>query len=179
LIVKCGPAVVLASAEKTQKRNDRKVERENNMRLHRSAIAAVTAALVFAGASSAAIAAPADHAPRAAAWQYPGLTQQQVDALTVELKKLGPHDVQIYCRFEAVCGALAQDFTDAFEAAGWHSRIDRPVDDRNVGINVGPNNQDGRALAAAIEAGVGGRFKAGLIKASINPGRLTLILSAF
>lgn len=110
---------------------------------------------------------------RAGAWE--DLTQQEVDALTAELKKMKPQQVAIFC--SSLCDGLALDFDNAFESAKWQSGIERPLTDTNTGINVAPNDAEGKALAAAIKSATNGRLSPGLLDAAIIGNRLALVIS--
>jgi hypothetical protein len=115
------------------------------------------------------------HAPRqrVASSSWGELSQGEIDALTAILAKRAPHDVAIFC-FDRGCDDIALDFDNALESAHWQSQIERPLVSSNVGIGVGPNNNDARALAAAISTATKGRLQPGLIEADVNPGRLVL-----
>jgi hypothetical protein len=104
------------------------------------------------------------------------LSQQEVDALTSILAKLPAREVAIFCGSRD-CEDMALDFDNAFESAHWISGIERPLVDTNAGINVGPDDDAGRSLAAAIESATNGRIKPGLIEARLIGDRMALVIS--
>jgi hypothetical protein len=117
------------------------------------------------------------------AWQP--LEQVEIDKLAEILGKRRSREVSIFCG-GSYCDDLALDFDDAFGTAHWESAIERPASDANVGISVGPNDDDGKALADAILIATGGRLSPKLIGANLlghHPGtsdpapRLALVIS--
>lgn len=104
------------------------------------------------------------------------LTQAEIDALTKILSGMPKHEVAIFCAGRG-CDDLALDFDNAFESAHWVSGIEHPLVDTNVGINVGPDDESGRTLAAAIESATGGRISPGLIESHLIGGRMALVIS--
>jgi len=114
-----------------------------------SAVAAAVAGFV-----SFAMHAP-DHksarAPQTAARSYiwPELTQKQVDDMTMALSAIPKREVAIYCLH--ACSDLALSFDNAFESAHWSSGVETPLVDTNVGLNVGPkDDEEAKALAGII-----------------------------
>jgi hypothetical protein len=104
------------------------------------------------------------------------LSQAEVDALTGILKTMKPAEVAIFCASRD-CEDIALDFDNAFESAHWVSGIERPLVDSNTGINVGPDDEDGKVLAAAIESATNGRIKPGLIASHLLGDRRALVIS--
>lgn len=104
------------------------------------------------------------------------MSQGEINRLSDILSKLPKREVAIFC-MDRNCDDLALDFDNAFETAHWTSGIERPLVDTNTGINVGPNDEDGRVLAAAIESATEGRIKPGLVQTSLIGGRMALVIS--
>jgi hypothetical protein len=106
------------------------------------------------------------------------LSQVEVDALTMILKSMPTkYEVGIFCATKD-CEDLALDFDNAFESAHWKSGVERPLMDSNFGINVGPPDAAGKALANAIDKATAGRIKPGLLPAQIlGENRLVLVIS--
>ncbi len=102
------------------------------------------------------------------------LTQAQVDALTALLKKMPPRDVAIFCL--RGCDDLALSFDNAFESAHWKSGIEAPLMDDTVGVAIGPDDADGRALRTAIHEATRGAINPRMVDARLLEGRLALVL---
>lgn len=104
------------------------------------------------------------------------LSQPEIDALAATLKGMKPREVAIFCTSRN-CDDMALDFDNAFESAHWVSGIERPLVDSNTGISVGPDDEDGRTLAATIESATKGRIKPNVIASHLIGGRMALIIS--
>lgn len=104
------------------------------------------------------------------------LSQSEIGSLTAILKATTPAEVAIFCASRD-CDDLALDFDNAFESAHWVSGIERPLVDTNAGISVGPDDDNGRLLAAAIESATNGRIKPSLIESHLVGGRRALVIS--
>src|SRR5690348_3147730 len=123
---------------------------DNPLKHH--AIAAGVAAAISAGGvgyvttrpEPAAIVKAVKHAKA----DWPELDSVQSDLLAKLLKdKTTPGTVSVMCASDH-CRELAGDFVDAFDAAGWTAGAEHPLVDTNEGINVGPKDDRGRAIAA-------------------------------
>lgn len=104
------------------------------------------------------------------------LSQPEIDALTATLKGIKPKEVAIFCASRN-CDDMALDFDNAFESAHWVSGIERPLVDSNTGVSVGPDDEDGRTLAAAIESATKGRIKPNVVASHLIGGRMAIIIS--
>lgn len=135
-------------------------------------VAASVAVAAMFGAHTLTVSPPV-HRVSPSTWE--GLSQSEVDALTEVLKGLQPHDVAIFCSHG--CDDLALDFDNAFESAHWRSGIERPLLDDNIGLSIGPNNEDGLALRAAIFGATAGRLDPKMIDAKLLEGHLALVIS--
>lgn len=139
-------------------------------------IVATVAAALAAGGSSLivhrAAPPPAVHARSTSTWAE--LTQAQVDALAAALREMPPRDVAIIC--QRGCDDLALSFDNAFESAHWNSGIEVPLVDDTVGVSVGPDDTDGRALARAIHDATGGAVSPKMVDARLLEHRIALVI---
>ncbi len=89
-----------------------------------------------------------------AAVVWPELSQAQVDALTVELKKLGEgRPLMIFCADDSRCGDIALNIDNAAETAHWKSEVKRS------GALPPGFNVSSRELAEAFTQATGGMLR--------------------
>lgn len=83
---------------------------------------------------------PSEVAPAASTrvidkYRWQGLTQAEVDALTIATSGKN-YDIVIACMDDSRCGDLALDFDNAFESAKLKSIVERPFIDDTKGIAI-------------------------------------------
>ncbi len=87
------------------------------------------------------------------AQEWPELSEKQIGDLAAEIKKLRERGVTIYCT--SGCGTLPDDLMTAFRAAGWADAHVENALGIASGLSVSPDNDEGRAIAAAITTATG------------------------
>jgi len=110
--------------------------------------------------------------------RWENLTQAELEDIAKQLKESGTRfSVAIFCA-DASCQDLADDFDTVFEIAGMDSGVETPSVDTNVGINVGPQNDDrAKFLAYIITTATKGRLSPGLVEAHLLQDRIALVIS--